>query len=147
MTTPELLEALKAFDTPTLCNALERVVRHADGWFPMGGDPAKLAPEIARLREPFDEAEMGELYIRDRATREGWLNRPRFRKSLDKHRSTVREEFSDDDFDLMLYASHRRNRVAAQHVLRGSPGAQAGLAHVRAAAIAPWRSFIVSPRT
>lgn len=83
--------------------------------------------EIERLRERFDEAEMGELYIRDRATREGWLNRPRFRKSLDKHRSTVREEFSDDDFDLMLYASHRRNRVAAQHVLRGSPGAQAGL--------------------
>ncbi len=37
-------------------HALERVVRHADGWFPMGGDPAKLAPEIARLRDLAAEA-------------------------------------------------------------------------------------------
>ena len=32
MTTPELLEALKAFDTPTLCNALERVVPERTGY-------------------------------------------------------------------------------------------------------------------
>jgi probable F420-dependent oxidoreductase len=32
-------------------HALERAVRFGDGWMPMGGDPAKLAPQIARLRE------------------------------------------------------------------------------------------------
>jgi probable F420-dependent oxidoreductase len=32
-------------------HALERAVRFGDGWMPMTGDPAKLAPEIAQLRE------------------------------------------------------------------------------------------------
>ncbi len=32
MTTPELLEALKAFDTPTVCNALERVAPERTGY-------------------------------------------------------------------------------------------------------------------
>ena len=32
MTTPELLEALRAFDTPTLCNALERVAPQRTGY-------------------------------------------------------------------------------------------------------------------
>jgi probable F420-dependent oxidoreductase len=30
-------------------HALARVVAHADGWMPMSGDPAKLAPQIAEL--------------------------------------------------------------------------------------------------
>jgi len=37
-------------------HALERVVRHADGWMPMGGDPEKLAPHIATLREKMEAA-------------------------------------------------------------------------------------------
>jgi regulator of RNase E activity RraA len=32
MTTPELLESLKAFDTPTICNALERVAPERTGY-------------------------------------------------------------------------------------------------------------------
>ena len=36
--------------------ALRRVVRFADGWMPMIGDPAKLAAGRARLRELSDEA-------------------------------------------------------------------------------------------
>ena len=32
-------------------HALERAVRYGDGWMPMGGDPEKLAPSIAELRE------------------------------------------------------------------------------------------------
>ena len=32
-------------------HALERTVRYGDGWMPMQSDPAKLAPDIARLRE------------------------------------------------------------------------------------------------
>jgi probable F420-dependent oxidoreductase len=37
-------------------HALERVVRYADGWLPMGGDPERLAPHIATLREKMDAA-------------------------------------------------------------------------------------------
>jgi alkanesulfonate monooxygenase SsuD/methylene tetrahydromethanopterin reductase-like flavin-dependent oxidoreductase (luciferase family) len=36
--------------------ALRRAVRYGDGWMPMTGDPAKLAPSIARLRELSAEA-------------------------------------------------------------------------------------------
>ncbi|HKA15733.1 MAG TPA: TIGR03619 family F420-dependent LLM class oxidoreductase [Myxococcota bacterium] len=36
--------------------ALRRAVRFGDGWMPMAGDPAKLAPDIARLRELAAEA-------------------------------------------------------------------------------------------
>ena len=32
-------------------HALRRAVRFGDGWMPMGNDPEKLAPEIAKLRE------------------------------------------------------------------------------------------------
>ncbi len=32
-------------------HALRRAVRFGDGWMPMGSDPEKLAPEIAKLRE------------------------------------------------------------------------------------------------
>lgn len=37
-------------------HALERTVTFGDGWLPMGGDPAKLAPAIARLHELAAEA-------------------------------------------------------------------------------------------
>ena len=37
-------------------HALERAVRYGDGWLPMGGDAAKLVPDIAKLRELANEA-------------------------------------------------------------------------------------------
>jgi len=37
-------------------HAIERAARYGDGWLPMGGEPAKLAPEIAKLRELTTEA-------------------------------------------------------------------------------------------
>ncbi|MEM7466061.1 MAG: LLM class flavin-dependent oxidoreductase [Pseudomonadota bacterium] len=36
--------------------ALERTIRCADGWLPIGVDPEKLAPRIARLKEMADAA-------------------------------------------------------------------------------------------
>ncbi len=36
--------------------ALRRAVRFGDGWMPMAGDPAALAPAVARLRELAAEA-------------------------------------------------------------------------------------------
>jgi len=37
-------------------HALQRAVRFGDGWMPMTGDPAKLGPEISRLRELAERA-------------------------------------------------------------------------------------------
>jgi probable F420-dependent oxidoreductase len=37
-------------------HALRRAVRFGDGWMPMTGEPAKLAPQIARLRELAEQA-------------------------------------------------------------------------------------------
>jgi probable F420-dependent oxidoreductase len=37
-------------------HALRRVVRYADGWMPMTPDAAKLAPQVARLRELAQQA-------------------------------------------------------------------------------------------
>src|SRR2546427_4831437 len=36
--------------------ALRRVIRFGDGWMPMTGDPERLAPGVARLRELAAEA-------------------------------------------------------------------------------------------
>ena len=37
-------------------HAFERVVRYADGWLPMGGDPEKLRPQVIELRERAERA-------------------------------------------------------------------------------------------
>ena len=37
-------------------HALRRTVRYGDGWMPMTGDPERLAPSVARLRELAEEA-------------------------------------------------------------------------------------------
>ncbi|UCE87987.1 MAG: TIGR03619 family F420-dependent LLM class oxidoreductase [Deltaproteobacteria bacterium] len=37
-------------------HAFERAARYGDGWMPLSGDPAKLEPQIRRLREVFDAA-------------------------------------------------------------------------------------------
>lgn len=37
-------------------HALRRAARYGDGWMPVGADPAKLAPQIAELRELFATA-------------------------------------------------------------------------------------------
>jgi probable F420-dependent oxidoreductase len=37
--------------------AIERAIRYGDGWMPMGGDPAELAPRIRELRERAEAAE------------------------------------------------------------------------------------------
>jgi hypothetical protein len=87
------------------------------------GVPVEVA---TRLRERFDESRMDELYLRDEATREGWLRTPRYREELRDLRVGLREEIGDEDYDLMLYATGQHNRVVIRDVLQGSPALQAG---------------------
>jgi hypothetical protein len=81
----------------------------------------------AWLHERFEELQMDELYLRDEAAREGWLGRPRYHKRVQDLRGSSREELGDDDYDLLIYASGRNNRVLLSDVLQNSPAAAAGI--------------------
>lgn len=86
--------------------------------------------EIDALRERLEDIEMERLYLRDEATRDGWLNTPRYHKAT--HRlnvafGTLRDDFGDETYDWLLFASGRPNRVMVGGVLENSPAAEAGL--------------------
>lgn len=86
--------------------------------------------EATRLRELAESVEMDRLYLRDRATREGWVSTPRFAeefRAVGERTERLRSELGDDGFDWFLYASGRLNRVLVSDVLDRSPAASAGL--------------------
>lgn len=77
-----------------------------------------------------DEAELEKLYLRDRATREGWLNKPRYRKELQPYQNILTElrtEVDDDIYDRLLYTQGRTNRVVILDTMQNSAAAQYGL--------------------
>ena len=106
-----------------------------------GSDPAsnieerlRLAgfdPDLARsVRQREDERRMKELYLRDQAMREGWLNSPRYQQELQELRTSgapIRQQLGDDRYDQYLYAMGRPNRIGVNRVLKTSPAQQSGL--------------------
>ena len=97
-------------------------------WFDVGLLLADGVPshEVERLREIFDASEMEIIDLRHRATRENWLRTGRYMRELHDLRAGLREEIGDESFDLLLYATGRKNRVLIAEVLGGSPGERAG---------------------
>ena len=83
--------------------------------------------DAARLRERWEQWQMERLYIIDQATREGWLRSPRHRQEQLSVRQNLREELSDQDYDLLLFATGQPNRVAVRDILDRSPARDAGL--------------------
>jgi len=101
-------------------SAMERALAAA-------GIDAATATDIKRRR---DELAMTEIYLRDRATREQWLDSPRFTEemaAIESQRTPIRDEVGDDAYDRYLYALGQSNRVRIDEVLSQSPAAQAGL--------------------
>ena len=91
-----------------------------------GLDPATAADIKRRL----DESTMAEMYLRDQATREGWIDSPRFNEemaAIDAQRTPLREQIGDDAYDRYLFALGQANRVRVEDVLSDSPAAAAGL--------------------
>ncbi len=92
---------------------------------------AGIGPDMAAyIQERLDAAELEQVYLRDRAMREGWVTSPRFHQELRKHQNTVAElrgEIGDDNYDRLLYASGRPNRVIARDVMLGSAAEQYGI--------------------
>ena len=91
------------------------------------GIPAEQATLIqARL----DEYDLKQLYLKDRAGREGWLKTARYNKEQRQAKNAYRElrpEIGDDAYDRMLYALGRVNRVAVRDVMQNSTAEQYGL--------------------
>jgi hypothetical protein len=86
--------------------------------------------QAAWIQERLDEIELQQLYLRDRATREGWLNKPRYHKQRRQYQNAVTElraEVGDDAYDRLLYALGRANRVVVRDIMQNSPAAQYGL--------------------
>ncbi len=79
------------------------------------------------MHERWEHFEMERLYLMDVAMREGWLMTPRFKREQQFARLALREELGDESFDLLLYASGQKNRVAVQSLLDRSPATDAGL--------------------
>ncbi len=83
--------------------------------------------EVERLRLRYDRNRMDELYLNDQAAREGGLRTARHRAEIRDLRRSLREEIGEDDYDLLLYAVGKNNRVILADVLRESPAMQTGL--------------------
>ena len=83
------------------------------------------------LQEQIDSMDMDELWLNDRAVREGWRRSGRYMKEKQAIRArlaTLRDELNDEDtWDRLLYATNRNNRVILQHIMRNSPAEQYGL--------------------
>jgi hypothetical protein len=91
------------------------------------GIDAGSATEIKRRQ---DELALSEIYLRDVAAREGWLDTPEFNEEMaeiERHRTSIRDEIGDAAYDRYLAALEQPNRVAVDDVLLESPAAMAGL--------------------
>jgi hypothetical protein len=83
--------------------------------------------DIDRLREIFDESEMEVLELMHQAQRDGTYGKRPYNRMLRDLRVGLRREIGDDDFDLLLFATGRANRVAVAAVIGSSPAENWGL--------------------
>ncbi|NOZ53438.1 MAG: PDZ domain-containing protein [Gammaproteobacteria bacterium] len=91
-----------------------------------GIDPGKANS----LKNLYENAEMEKLYLRDQATREGWMGTERFQTAMSEINSqteSVRSELDEKEYDAYLYATGRANRIIVSSVLNNSPASQAGI--------------------
>jgi hypothetical protein len=86
--------------------------------------------QAALIQSRLDEYDLKQLYIKDRASREGWLNTARYRKEQRQAQTAYRElrsEIGDDAYDRMLYALGQGNRVVVRDIMQNSSAEQYGL--------------------
>lgn len=85
---------------------------------------------VRDYKDRVDQMELDRLYLRDIATREGWLNTHRFREeteALQLDAGSTREDYGEDFYDWMLYTTGQPNRVSVQDVMSGSAAEDIGL--------------------
>jgi len=87
----------------------------------------ELAADIVRRR---NEMDMKILELRDRASREDYLNTERYARELNELTEqdiSLRDEIGDDYYDSYLFASRQSNRVKVVSVMMGSPAEMSGM--------------------
>jgi len=87
----------------------------------------ELAADIVRRR---NEIDMKILELRDRASRDGYLDTERYARELNELREqdiSLRDEIGDEYYDSYLYASGQGNRVKVASVMMGSPAEMSGM--------------------
>jgi hypothetical protein len=83
--------------------------------------------QAALIQSRLDEYDLKQLYIKDRASREGWLNTARYRKEQRQAQTAYRElrsEIGDGAYDRMLYALGQGNRVVVRDIMQNSSAEQ-----------------------
>lgn len=91
-----------------------------------GIDPVK----VNYIKDAFEQAEMDRLYLRNQATREGWIDSKRYTdsaKEIADRTKELRNELSENEYDAYLFAAGRANRVLVSSVLSTSPASNAGI--------------------
>ena len=86
--------------------------------------------QAALIQSRLDEYDLKQLYLKDRASREGWFNTARYRKEQRQSQNAYRElrsEIGDDAYDRMLYALGQANRVVVHDIMQNSSAEQYGL--------------------
>ena len=88
------------------------------------------AGQAALIQSRLDEYDLKQLYLKDRASREGWLNTARYRKEQRQAQNAyveLRSDIGDDAYDRMLYALGQSNRVVVRDIMQNSSAEQYGL--------------------
>ena len=85
------------------------------------------ADEVERLQAIASQALMQNVELSHRATREGWFRSPRYWTAVAREEERLRGEIGDADYDLVLWATGRPNRVVIADLLPDAPGRRAGL--------------------
>jgi hypothetical protein len=87
----------------------------------------ELAADIVRRR---NEMDMKILELRDRASRDGYLDTERYARELNELREqdiSLRDEIGDEYYDRYLFSSGQGNRVKVASVMMGSPAEMSGM--------------------
>ncbi len=92
---------------------------------------AGFAEETVRsFKQRVDQMELDRLYLRDMASREGWLGTAKFREqneALSLDLDGARDEYGEEFYDWMLYTTGHSNRISVGDVMDGSAAADVGL--------------------
>lgn len=86
--------------------------------------------EATFLADRWGQQQMALLELRDEATREGWVETPRFEEAARAVRSgpeSMREELDEDSYERFLFSIGRSNRVTVEGVIPSSPAQAIGL--------------------
>ncbi|WP_157118027.1 PDZ domain-containing protein [Oceanicoccus sagamiensis] len=125
----QLLEDLLAdASSPTPPRPTNRKNRAAETWFDesrllaLNVDPA----DIETIKTLHNQAELEKLELRNKAARDAKLRRSLYRelKTID---SNLRQQLGEQNYDRMLFASGKRNRVEVTDILTGSAANSTGI--------------------